>query len=93
MANPLKGRVERVREFEGCSVMGYLAHGHVDKAQFCAEVHDEFEEDYPADRVRHEYARNVPVGRDSPGMQTMYFYNEPGRGAFAVTHIDLMRPG
>ena len=89
MENPLKGRVEQVHEFEGYSVLGYLAHGHVDKAQFCAEVLAEFEEDYPEERVQHEYARNVPVGRDSPGMQTMYFGVKKGRGAFAVTHIDL----
>lgn len=89
MSNPLEGCVEQVREFEGYSVLGYLARGHVDKSQFCAEVLAEFEEDYPEERVRHEYARNVPVGRDSPGMQAMYFSVEKGRGAFAVTHIDL----
>jgi len=84
----LQGKVEKVIEFEGYTLLSYMARGHVDKGAFIAEVQQEFEDEYTVDFVEHGFARFVPVGKDMPG-QMIILHCERGRGAFPITVIDL----
>jgi len=100
---PLEGVIEAMSEFEGCSdPMAYFTRGHVDKREFASEVviycaelmkwpewYDSFP--YTADDVEYVYYRNVPIGRDFPGMTVMRPCGGPGRGAYPVTQIDIER--
>jgi len=100
MTRPLEGLIETMSEFEGGpDPLGYWMRGHVDKAEFAAEVRaycaeldgkadwwDRFP--YEAVHVEHTYYRNVPVGPDFPGQMLMYPCDAPGRGAYPVTFID-----
>jgi hypothetical protein len=81
--------VEPIWEFEGSSLMGYAAHGHVDPADVIAAVEHDYGECYDVARVKQTYARNVPVGPDRPGEMVMYTDVERGRGAFPITLLDL----
>jgi len=102
MTRPLQGLIEAMREYEGGpDPMIYWTKGHVDKAEFAAEVRvycaeiqgtewwDRFP--YGAEHVEHTYYRNVPVGRGYPGEMLMYPCDGPGRGAYPVTAIDIDR--
>jgi len=69
--------------------MAYWVRGHVDKAEFAREVNLEYRVDcYTADDVEHTYYHNVPIGRNWPKDYTIY-ESERGRGAYAVTVIDV----
>lgn len=79
--------IKTIREFEGGSEpLWYLTKGHVDKAQFVDAVKRECERDVPVERVEHAYMRSIPTGEK--GVSTLQIAR-PGRGAFAVTYIDL----
>jgi len=84
----LRGLVEPIREFEGYSLLGYCAKGHVEPNDVIAAVEHDYGECYNASQVRQTYARNVPVGRDRPGETVMYTDVQPGRGAYKITWLD-----
>lgn len=103
MPRPLEGRIETMGEFEGSSdPMAYWTKGHVDKAEFAAEVRRWLDElkhipdwwdhfPYTEANVEHVWYRNVPAGREFPGQMVMLPCDGPGRGAYSVTVIDIDR--
>jgi hypothetical protein len=63
---------------------GYWSPGHHDASVFCAEVKREWDEEIPADQVKHVYVHWVPT----PGAyrhNTAYSVDGPKRGAQPVT--------
>jgi len=105
MTRPLEGLIETMREYEGGpDPMTYFTRGHVDKAEFAAEVCQYCAEldgwadwwdrtEYTAADVDHAWYRNVPVGRESPGQMLMHRCKGPGRGIYPVTEIDIQEAG
>ncbi|HUW10478.1 MAG TPA: hypothetical protein VM537_12175 [Anaerolineae bacterium] len=84
----LVGYVEPVREFEGYSLLGYYARGHVDPSDVIAAVEHDYGERYDLSKVRQTYARNVPVGPDRPEEMVMCTDVKPGRGAYKITWLE-----
>ena len=85
-------KIEPVVEFEGCNEpQWYFTKGHVPPGQFLSELSSLLETEYTADnlRVSHSHARYIPVGQDMPGVSCLHFDQEPGRGAFPITYIEL----
>ena len=80
--------IETVMEYDGGDTPTcFLARGHVDKAEFVLAVKRECETDVSIDKVAHGYMRNVPTG--IKGEWTLQDAVK-GRGAFAVTFVDLL---
>lgn len=84
----LRGRVNEIREFEGSSVLWYMADGHVPPVDFVAELEREFQMAALEEDVEHIYIRNVPAGGRGDGM-VMYLADGPGRGAYKATILDV----
>lgn len=105
MSRPLQGLIETMREFEGGpDPLTYFTKGHVDKAEFAAEVRAYCGElegkgdwwdstGYTAGDVEHVWYRNVPAGREFPGGMIMHRCDGPGRGIYPATEIDIEKAG
>ncbi len=79
-----------LREYEGGSKpMAYYARGHVDRAEFLAEVREWWgglSGDATAEHVRHERYRCVPTGQK--GEHLIVPTQQGTRGASPVTIVD-----
>jgi hypothetical protein len=84
---PLEGLVEQIYEFEGATVIWYLAKGHIDKGDFVCEIALMFDGYCQEEDIKYAYARNVPVGSDRPE-ETVIYLDEPGRGAYPITYVE-----
>lgn len=83
-------KIETIGEYDrGDAPACYIARGHVDKSEFVEAVSKQCEETIPVEKVKHGYMRNVPTG--IKGEWTLQDAVK-GRGAFAVTYIDLLAP-
>jgi len=83
--------IEPVSEFEGGDPQWFFTKGHVPPAQFLEHLSTQLGTQYSADdlKVFHSYARWIPVGPDMPGETCIHFDQEPGRGAFPMTYVEL----
>ena len=82
-------KVEPVHEFESFPTpMSYETRGHVCASSFITALERDCGMTCESNRVKHRWARNVPVGRDRPCEQFKMYVDKPGRGAFAVTVVE-----
>lgn len=88
---PLEGYLESVRDIEGGPPVWYMMRGHQDKSEFVIEVEIEYGRKISPDNVKHAYVRNIPTGKDNPGLMIMK-PSKPGRGAYPITYVDLTMP-
>lgn len=87
-AEQMRGFIESVTEFEGGpGILSYRIRGHVDKDTFRQALLLEFGISAELEGVKHLHYRNVPAGRDMPGV-VVYWPSKPGRGAYPVTEVD-----
>ena len=85
---PLQGMIKELCELDGGSLLGYYVKGHVDKAEFLAELDFDYEVAGTEQEVKHLYVRNVPAGTGDGEMEMLPA--TPGkRGAYKITLLDL----
>mgnify|MGYP001092670963 CR=1 FL=1 len=84
---PLK--IERVAEFGGIRTIGYYSKGHHDKNEFIEAVKGDYEYEGNIDDVRHIYIKVSPSPTAPTGGMLMNYRNEPCRGSFPATVIDV----
>jgi hypothetical protein len=83
------GSFQPIFEFEGgANVVGYMAHGHIEKREFLDCVLKDTGGLWAENDVRHVYQRNVPVAHQ-PGSMVMVECAGPARGAYPVTLVDV----
>ena len=69
----------------------YIAIGHHDPIEFCANLLKEFDEEIDPKHVRHVLGRNTPLNKYQSEFCTYQFdvVTKKGRGVYPVTMIDL----
>jgi hypothetical protein len=87
--------IETLRELDGGVVLGFYAKGHHDDLSFTAALAEYLDEiKYPrleckSSDINRVYWRNVPAPYYDDGAWQMVNAKGPGRGAYAVTVVEL----
>jgi len=81
---PLK--IEKVLEFEGCSVMAYYSKGHHNEKLFVNTIIKDYEYVGNWDSVKHIYIKLSP---NQIGCMMINYRNTPCKGSFAATVIEV----
>lgn len=79
-------RIEKVIEFEGCSVMEYYSKGHHDKNEFLDAVRVDYEYEGNINDVRHT---NIKLSPSPTGGMIINYRKEPCKGSFPATVIEV----